>query len=303
MNMMPFASGMPSAMPPAMPSDEQIQQAQLILDACSWDEVSGILRSDDRRNYSIDVETDATAFEDEEAEKQQRIEFVKAMTEFMGFWGPAIQMNPSVAPFAKELAQFALGAFRAGRTLEESLSDAFDQIKDAPPQPNPEAEMAKAEMAMAQQKHALEMQKGQADVAGKQQVAQLTAAGKQGELQVKQQSAQMDMAAQQQQMQADREKAQLDLQIEYAKLELERERMAMEREKMGLDLQMASQKAQIDQQNMVMQNEAQAEKSAMDLQTHREASDLKRDDMQFNSEFKRKEAERKASEKPKSKGA
>lgn len=299
MNMMPLGAGGGMPQQPPMPSPEQIEQAQLIVDACSWEEISSILRSDDRRNYSVDIETDVTAFDDDAEEKQQRTEFMTAMTGWLQQAMPAIQGNPSMAPLFKELTMFFMGGFKVGRSLEETFEDAFDQIKNTPPQPDPEAEKIKGEMAMAKEKHAMEMQKSQADIAGKAQVAQMTAQGKQSDLAVKQQSAQMDMASQQQQMQMEQQKAQLEMQIELAKLQLERERMAMEREKMGMELQAAQQKAQIDQQSLVMQTEMQAEKSAIDMQTHREASDLKRDDMQFQSDFKREQAKKQAAAKPK----
>lgn len=264
--------------PMAMPTEDQIERAKLVAEACSWEEVSAVLRSDDRRNFTIDVETDATAFEDAEVEKQQRIEYIKAMTEMMQVWIPAIQGNPSLAPFAKELAIFGSGAFKPGRQFEEQLGDAFDQIKNMPPQPNPEAEKLKAEMQMAQQKHQMEMQKGQADLQGKQQVAQLTAQGKQGELAVKQQSAQMDMAKQQADMQMAREQAQMQLQIEYAKLQLEREKIAMEREKMQMEMQVAQQQAAIQQQT-----------AQMDMSITQEKADIDREQMHLQHEAKRED--------------
>lgn len=278
MNMM--SPGMMAPQQPPMPSPEQIEQAKLVAEACSWEEVSGILRSDQRREFSIDVETDSTAFEDAETAKQQSIEYVKAMTEMMQIWIPAISMNPSLAPFAKELAMFASTNFKPGRQFEEQLGDAFDQIQKQPPQPNPEMEKVKAEMAMAQQKHQMEMQKGQAEIAGKQQVAQLTAAGKQGDLQAKQQSAQMDMAKQQADMQMEREKAQLQMQIEYAKLQLEREKIAMEREKMAMQIQAAQVQSQIDQQQMAVEADMAHEKAELD-----------RESMVFDAQMKRQTAE------------
>ena len=53
-------------------SPVEIQELQLIADACSWEEVSGVLRSDDRRNYNINIQADFTAFADENEEKTQR---------------------------------------------------------------------------------------------------------------------------------------------------------------------------------------------------------------------------------------
>lgn len=269
----------PPAMPP-LPTPEQLEEDKLIAEACSWEEISGVLHSDDRRNYSVDVETDATAFEDEEAEKQQRIEYVRAMTEMLQAWVPAIQANPSLAPFAKELAMFSAAAFKVGRTLEESLGDAFDQIKNMPPQPNPEAEKLQAEMAMAKERHAMEMEKGKADVQGKQQIAQLTAQAKQGDIAAKQQAAQVDMAKQQADMQMAQQMAHLELQIKYAELQLEREKMAMERERL-----------QIERQTVAIDASAHAQKTAIDVEAHQETSDIKRDDMAFASKMKRESAQ------------
>jgi hypothetical protein len=307
--MMPQLGGMMGAPAPQI-TEDMIEQAKLIAEACTWEEISGVLRSDERRNYNIDVETTATAFEDDMEEKQQRTEFMGAMTQWLQVAMPAIQANPSQAPLFKELTMFFMGGFKVGRSLEETFEDAFDQIKNMPPQPNPEAEKLKGEMEMAKQKHGMEMQKGQAELQAKGQVAQMDAAGKQGELQMKQQAAQMDLQAQQQQLQADQQKAQLEMQIKLAELQLKREEMQMEREKMALDRQAAQeehqlkreglaiegqaiqQKAEIDQQSMVMDHQMHAEKSKLDMETHREASELKRDDMKFQSDFKRKEAAR-----------
>lgn len=162
------APGMAPVPPmPPMPSPEQLEEDKLIAEACSWEEIAGVLHSDDRRNYTVDVETDATAFEDVETEKQQRIEYIRAMTEMMQVWIPAIQGNPTLAPFAKELAIFGSGAFKPGRQFEEQLGDAFDQIQNMPPQPNPEAEKLKAEAEREDKKFAMEAQSKQADAAAK----------------------------------------------------------------------------------------------------------------------------------------
>ena len=66
--------------PPQIDPDE-IAELEEIVKADAWEDVAAILRSDERRNYNIDVETDSTAFEDSEVEKQQRIEFVSAITD------------------------------------------------------------------------------------------------------------------------------------------------------------------------------------------------------------------------------
>jgi hypothetical protein len=272
---------------PQMPDQDQMADLQSKADACSWEEISEILRSDDRRNYTIDVETDETVAADEETEKQQRTEFMGAMTQWLQVAIPAIQANPTQAPLFKELTMFFMGGFKVGRSLEEQFEDAFDQIKNTPPQPNPEAEKVEAEMAMAKEKHGMEMQKAQADIQGKQQVAQLNAQAKQGDLAAKQQTAEVDMAKQRSDMELEQQKAHLQMQIEYAKLQLEREKLAMERERM-----------QMERETAAMDTAIHRQKSAIDIQTHEEASEIKREDMAFTAQMKRKASQQAANGQP-----
>ncbi len=203
MNMMPLGMGMaqPQMAPPPMPSPEQIEQAKLTAEACSWEEISAILRSDDRRNYSIDVETDATAFEDEEVEKQQSIEFLRAMTEMLMAWMPAMQANPTLAPLAKELSMFSASKFKAGRQFEEVVGDAFDQIKNLPPQPNPDAEKIKAEMALKEKDLQMRMQEMRMSAQMEGQKHQQDLAFKEKEHQLKIQGQQADLAFKEKELQ------------------------------------------------------------------------------------------------------
>jgi hypothetical protein len=251
---------MPQPMPP-MPSPEQLEEDKLIAEACSWEEISSVLHSDDRRNYNVDVETDATAFEDAEVEKQSRIEYVRAMTEMMQLWIPAIQSNPSLAPFAKELAIFGSGAFKPGRQFEEQLGDAFDQIQNMPPQPNPEAEKLKAEAGMDKARFQMDMELKKADLQGKQQASQIATAGKQADLQAQQQSTQMDMRAKQLDLQLKQVSAQLDIMLKKMQMGIEQEKLGLEREKTVLDAQAAREKAEIDRDSMVFEANMQRQAS------------------------------------------
>lgn len=236
---------MPPQDPLAGMAPEDAAEVREIADSCSWEEISGILRSDDRRNYKIEVETDSINYQETEEEKKQRLEFVNIMVGLIAQVGTAAQGNPALWTLAKEFVMFAASGFKVGRTLEETIDDSFTQMMNAPPQPNPEAEKLQADMAMAKEKHAMEMEKGKADVRGKQQVAELTAQAKQGDIAAKQQAAQADMAKQQADMQMARQMAHLELQIKHAELELEREKMALERERMQIERQTAAMDASV----------------------------------------------------------
>lgn len=186
MNMMPQPQGMMGA-PMQMPSPEMLEQAKLIAEAVAWEEVEPILRTDERRNYNIDIQTDSTVFEDAEAEKQQRIEVMGAMTQWMERALPAIQANRSLAPLMKELTMFTLGAFKIGRTLEETFEDAFDQIQNAEPQPDPETQKLEMEAKAKEAEFAQKSKDREADMMFKQQEHQLKLQGQQADLAFKEQ--------------------------------------------------------------------------------------------------------------------
>lgn len=233
----------------------QIKDIQNIAEACTWEEVSAVLRSDDRRNYSIDIETDQTAFADEEAEKQQANEFMAAMTTWLGTAIPAVQSTPQLAGLMKELTMMYVGKFKPGRSLEEAFEDAFEQAKDAPPQPNPEMEKLKAEMEMEKARFQMDMELKKADLAGKQQTAAINAQSKQADVAAKQQSSEMDMQAKQVDLQLKQVSAQLDFMLKRMEMALKQEEMGLKREEMALDSQAAREKAEIDRESMVFNSQ------------------------------------------------
>lgn len=236
--MMPAMNG---AMPPANPlagyTPEKMEEDKAIAEAVTWDEVSAILRSDDRRNYSIDIETDATAFEDSETEKHQANEFMATMGQWMQFAMPAMDAKPTLAPLIKELTMMFVGKFKPGRTLEESFEDAFNQIKQQPPQPNPEAMKMQGEMAMAEKTHQLEMQKMQGEVMAKQKEHEIKVQGLQADLAFKGQEleikkAELSFKAQESAFnrQSQAEAAQFDRQSRMEEAAWKREEMAQSRQ-------------------------------------------------------------------------
>jgi len=188
--------GLPlGALAPQLPplDVDQLAELQQIVDACSWEDVSGVLRSDDRRNYNINIETTSTAFEDAQEEKAQRLEYLQVMTGMLEKAVPAIQANPKIGPFVQELVLFTSRAMEVGRTLEEALEDTFKGLMEPnpnPPPPSPQEMEAQAriakiqsdtqiaqlkyqsELQAAQVKHADQLQKAQAEVMKAQYEAQ-----------------------------------------------------------------------------------------------------------------------------------
>ena len=133
-----------------------------------------ILREDRLRSYAVDIETDSTVFEDAEAEKQARVEFLTAMGQFVNQWGPAVAQEPLMAPLAMEAIKFGVRGFKVGREMEDVIERTAQQIvqkAQQPPPPDPKAAEAQAKLQIEQAKLQMQGQKMQAEMAMKQSEA------------------------------------------------------------------------------------------------------------------------------------
>lgn len=206
----PPQPGMPPVQAPQV-EPEMLKEMQTIAKAVPWEDISGILKSDNRRGYKVDVETEDTAQVDEEAEKAARMEFLNTMQGFMATAVPAAQALPASIPLVKELAVFAVKSFKVGRGLEEAFDDFFSKLEQAPPQqpqPNPdvmkaEAEIkrADAEMQMKQATHAEDLKSKELDRSVKEadlHLKSIEIEGKTRELDLKAQQIELGIAADEQ---------------------------------------------------------------------------------------------------------
>lgn len=141
-----------------------------LMDNPTWEEVDKLLHDEVTLAYKIDIETDSTIKFDQEAEKQQRIEFLDASGKFIT---AAMQnTNPDLAPLLIKLLMFGVRSFPIGKELETAFEVATHKLeKDASDptkqKPNPEMEKIKGDQQIAQQRlqadMQLEQQKSQAE--------------------------------------------------------------------------------------------------------------------------------------------
>ena len=123
-----------------------------IVNQPTWDAVMGILRSDRLRNYTVDVETTATAFDDHE-QQQEAIDHLtqtyinmaqlaeSLSPELIKGFIPIIRMNLSNCKLSSAIS----------RQLEEALDAAYKSVEQEskqPPQPTPEQERLNADMQL-----------------------------------------------------------------------------------------------------------------------------------------------------------
>lgn len=237
-------------LPPEQMQAMQMQAQQTgkppSVDGLITPEMIEILRSDRLRSYRIDIETDSTVFEDAEQEKQARVEMLTAMSTFLEKSIPAGQALPELTPLMFEMLAFGLRAFKAGKSLEEPVDQARDQIlqrlknpQPKPPDPKVEAERIKAEAVK--------------------QKADLDAQAQQQKLQTDQAKAQMDLQMQQQ-------KHQLELEKMRAELMMQREEMALMQQKLGMEAEAMEAKAALEERTMALQAESAEHQHALGME-------------------------------------
>jgi hypothetical protein len=170
------------------------------------EEMMELMRDDQLRRFRIDVETDSTIQPDADTDKQQTVEFVQAVFQFLQ---ASAQLPPTLYPLTGEMLKFAIRRFKVGRELEEKIDETVQQLTQQAqqPQPNPEAEKAKAEIEADQQKMQAELQMDQQKL--------------QGQMQLDQARLQGDMALQNQRLSQEQVLAErrFDLEAEMAKVD------------------------------------------------------------------------------------
>lgn len=251
--------------PPARPPPPYAPSAREVFDAAVE-----MLRSDTIRGFRIDVETDTMVFEDQQAEKQARVEFVQAVSAFLKEAVPASIQFPAIAPILMDLMLFAIRGFRAGSDLEamfEEAADSVAQMKGQPPQgqqqgPDPVA-MAQAQLAQLKgeiEKARLELDRQVA--AGNQSIAerrlQLDEAKAAGD-----QTAALAAASAQAKQQADGEGRAIDFSLKNRELGIREREVALQEKQ-----------AEVAAQKTLAETEATRAKTMIDTKPANDLADM-----------------------------
>ena len=156
------------------------------------------------------VESDSLSDIDFQAEKQERMEYMGAITNYLKESIPIIQSDPIMGPFLMQLLQFSLAGFKIGKRFEGELDRTFQQLQQklahpAPPQPSPEQQKTQAQIQVLREKSQMESKDRQQEMAFKQQEHQ-------SDLSFKNKEHQMDMQQKQQEIAVEQQKLQQDMQ-------------------------------------------------------------------------------------------
>jgi hypothetical protein len=194
-----------------------------------------LLKDEPAKNFRIEVTSDSMIYQDEQQEKQDRVEFLTAVSQFMQTALPAAQAAPELTPLLMEMLKFGVTAFKAGKGMEGLIDETADkfrqQAKDQEGQPKPPSP---------------EMQKLQMQAQMEQAKMQAQSQSKQAEMQ-----AQLQMEQQKMQMQMELEKAKQEYQAQenQLKFQLEEQRNMMDRE---MEVKVAQMKMMTERNTQVL---------------------------------------------------
>jgi len=155
-----------------MPPDQQQQAQQMMTQATTElqkiqqevtiEQVMRFLRDNRAKAFVLDIETDSTILQDENAEKQRRTEFVQVLGQLLPQLSQMIQGEPKTAEFCGEILKFATAPYRTGRSLEGAIDEMIEQFKAKGEQPqgdDPETAKGKIQIQIEQMKQQTEQAK------------------------------------------------------------------------------------------------------------------------------------------------
>jgi hypothetical protein len=190
-----------------------------------------LLKNEPAKNFRIEVTSDSMIYQDEQQEKADRVEFLKAVSSFMQTALPVATSSPELTPLLMEMLKFGVTAFKAGKGMEGLIDETADkfrqQAKQLEGQPKP--------LTPEQQKMQMQMQVEQAKIQAQQVKAQQ-------DMQLEQQKMSM-------QMELEKAKQEYQAQENQLKFQLEDQRNRAQAE---MDLKVAQMKMMTERNTQVL---------------------------------------------------
>ena len=132
-----------------------------------------LLKDEPAKNFRIEVTSDSMIYQDEQQEKQDRVEFLTAVSQFIQTALPVAQGVPELTPMLMEMLKFGVTAFKAGKGMEGLIDETADKFRQQakaaegqPKPPSPEEQKMQMEMQMEQSKMQMQAQIEQAKIQG-----------------------------------------------------------------------------------------------------------------------------------------
>ena len=208
-----------------------------------------LLRNEASKNFRIEVTSDSMIYQDEQQEKQDRMQFLQAMGGFLQQTMPIIQNAPELAPMAIEMMKFGVTAFKAGKQLEGIIDQTADEMRNKAQQMQGQPKPPPPEVLKIQMQAQMEQAKMQAQSQAKQADMQMTM--------------QLEQAKMQMQMELEKAKQEYQAQENQLKFQLEQQRNAADRE-----MEMQSAQMKLDMEAKLTQMKMMTDRNTQVLLAH-----------------------------------
>jgi len=194
-----------------------------------------LLKDEPAKNFRVEVTTDSMIYQDEQQEKQDRMEFLQAVSGFLSQALPAANASPELTPMLIEMLKFGVTAFKAGKGLEGLIDETADKFRQQQAQMEGQPKPPSPEMQKLQMQSQMEQAKMQAQTQAKQAEMQM-------QMQLEQQKMQM-------QMELEKAKQEYQAQENQLKFQLEEQRNMMDRE---MEMKVAQMKMNTERNTQVL---------------------------------------------------
>jgi len=189
-----------------------------------------LLKDEPAKNFRIEVTSDSMIYQDEEQEKQDRVQFLTAVSQFMQTALPVATQSPELTPLLMEMLKFGVTAFKAGKGMEGLIDETADKFRQQAKQMEGQPKPPTPEMQKLQMQAQMEQAKMQAQTQSKQAEMQMQMQLEQQKLQMHMEieKAKQEYQAQENQLkfqledQRNRQQAEMDLKVAQMKMNTER---------------------------------------------------------------------------------
>ena len=194
-----------------------------------------LLKDEPAKNFRIEVTSDSMIYQDEEQEKQDRVQFLTAVSQFMQTALPVATQSPELTPLLMEMLKFGVTAFKAGKGMEGLIDETADKFRQQAKQMEGQPKPPTPEMQKLQMQAQMEQAKMQAQ-----------SQAKQAEMQMQMQMEQQKLAMQ---MELEKAKQEYQSQENQLKFQLEEQRNMMDRE---MEIKVAQMKMNTERNTQVL---------------------------------------------------
>lgn len=187
-----------------------------------------IVRDDKKRCYRLQISSDSMTALDQNADRQQRVDFLQSVGSYFQQLEGIVTTHPSMAMPAFKLLEFVMRTYKGGKELEDTFEQMFGQIV----------------MELQQKAQQPKQDPGAADAQVRLQIAQMDMQAKQAQLQLEQVKIQSDM-----------ERASVEAQVKMRTLEIDSMRANIEMQRQQMESALKVEELKLAQAKLIQDAE------------------------------------------------